>query len=177
MLQFTALLRQPFKHWQTILHFTKHDNLSFEPLQDSSPCSNIFFCIVVGWRIVFCSLIWPLGTMSLMRPEKTETVHTDWMWVTSQFKAFGSLFELQEPDTSVEFGAAILSEVQNPSNTHTKNTLLSTFEQMQRAVSVSWFLCFFPVCTFCSAMPQSSSGLHLLLRGCWILSSLVLAVF
>jgi hypothetical protein len=92
--------------------------------------------------------------------------------VTSQFKAFGSLFELQEPDTSVEFGAAILSEVQNSSNTHTKNTLLSTFEQMQRAVSVSWFLCFFPVCTFCSAMPESSSGLHLLLRGCWILSSL-----
>jgi hypothetical protein len=32
--------------------------------------------------------------------------------VTSQFKAFGSLFELQEPDTSVEFGAAILNEVQ-----------------------------------------------------------------
>ena len=158
MLQFTALLRQPFKHWQTILHFTKHDNLSFEPLQDSSPCSNIFFCIAVGWRIVFCSLIWPLGTMSLMRPEKTETVQTDWMWATSQFKAFGSLCELQEPDTSVEFGAAILNEVQHPSNTHTKNTLLSTFEQMQRAVSVSWFLCFFPVCTFCSAMPKASTS-------------------
>ena len=161
MLKFTALLRQPFKHWQTILHFTKHDNLSFEPLQDSSPCSNIFFCIAVGWRIVFCSLIWPLGTMSLMRPEKTETVHTDWMWVTSQFKAFGSLFELQELDTSVEFGAAILSEVQNSSNTHTKNTLLSTFEQMQRAVSVSWFLCFFQSVLFavpCQSLQVASTS-------------------